>query len=101
MILYNVTVAIDVKVEDEWKTWMKEVHIPEVMATAKFVDHSFYKVMNNQEEDSASYSIQYFAESMKELQLYLAIDAPGLQQKSMEAFPNKFAAFRTVLQSVG
>lgn len=100
MILYNVTVAIDIKVEEEWKIWMKQVHIPEVMETRKFVNHSFYKVMNNQEEESASYSIQYFAESMKELQLYLAIDAPELQQKVLIAFPNKFAAFRTVLQSV-
>ncbi|MCE7994041.1 MAG: DUF4286 family protein [Roseivirga sp.] len=100
MILYNVTVAIDIKVEEEWRAWMKEVHIPEVMETGKFVNHSFYKVMNNQEDDSASYSIQYFAESMKELQLYLAIDAQELQQKTHAAFPNKFAAFRTVLQSV-
>lgn len=100
MILYNVTVAVDIKVETEWKTWMKDVHIPEVMETGKFVKHSFYKVMSNEQEDSVSYSIQYFAESMKELQLYMAIDAQELQQKALAAFPDKFAAFRTVLQSV-
>lgn len=100
MILYNVTVAIDVKVEEAWKTWMLEVHIPEVMETGKFERYSFYKVMNGQQDDAASYSIQYFAESMKELQLYMAIDAQELQQKALAAFPDKFAAFRTVLQSV-
>jgi hypothetical protein len=33
MIVYNVTVNIDGAVEQEWLKWMKEVHIPEVLAT--------------------------------------------------------------------
>lgn len=100
MILYNVTVAVDAKVEEEWKAWMKETHIPEVMETGKFVKHSFFKVMNNQKSESVSYSVQYFAENMKALQLYMAIDAAELQQKALNTFPDKFAAFRTILQSV-
>lgn len=100
MILYNVTVAIDVTVEEEWKQWMKDVHIPEVMDTGKFVDYKFYRVMSSAQDDSASYSIQYFAESMKELQLYMAIDAPDLQKAVLAKFPDKFAAFRTVLETV-
>ena len=33
MILYNVTIAIDNNIENEWKKWMSEVHIPDVIAT--------------------------------------------------------------------
>lgn len=100
MILYNVTVAIDKGVEDDWVVWMKNEHIPEVMETGKFVDFKFYKVMAQQDDQATSYSIQYFAESMKELQLYMAIDAAELQKQALLRFPDKFAAFRTVLQSV-
>ncbi len=100
MILYNVTIAIELSVEEEWVQWMKEEHIPEVMDTGKFNDHRFFRVMGKQNDESTTYSVQYFADSMKELQLYMAIDAPELQQKSLQRFPDKMAAFRTVLQSV-
>ena len=100
MILYNVTVSIDKGVEEEWLAWMKEEHIPEVMDTGKFVDYKFYRVMAQQNDQATSYSIQYFAEGMKELQLYMAIDAAELQKQALARFPDKFAAFRTVLQSV-
>ncbi|KYG81395.1 uncharacterized protein DUF4286 [Roseivirga ehrenbergii] len=99
MILYNVTVAIEKTVEEDWKVWMRDIHIPEVMATGAFVEYKFFKVMR-EEEDSSSYSIQYFAENHSKLQTYLGQHAPGLQQKAGEAFPGKFAAFRTLLQAV-
>ena len=100
MILYNVTVAIDKRVEKEWVKWMKEIHIPEVMETNQFVENKFFKVLNTEDPESSSYSVQYFAESMNHLQMYLAAFAPELQQKVHLKFPNQFAAFRTLLESV-
>jgi len=41
MIIYSVTVNIDDSVHDEWVTWMKEVHIPDVMATGYFLENRF------------------------------------------------------------
>ncbi len=100
MILYNVTVAIDKKVEVEWVTWMKEVHIPEVMETNQFEEYKFFKVLNTEDPQSSSYSVQYFAADMKNIQMYMAAFAPELQQKALLKFPNQMAAFRTLLQSV-
>ena len=37
MIVYNVTVNIDADVQERWIEWMKEVHIPDVMATGLFL----------------------------------------------------------------
>lgn len=100
MILYNVTVAIDKRVENEWVEWMKETHIPEVLETNQFVEHRFFKVLNTEDPESSSYSVQYFAESMDQLNMYLAAFAPELQQKHHLRFPNQFAAFRTLLERV-
>lgn len=100
MILYNVTVAIDKKVETDWITWMKQVHIPEVMETNQFEDYKFFKVLNTEDPESSSYSVQYFAADMKNIQMYMAAFAPELQQKALLKFPNQMAAFRTLLQSV-
>ena len=100
MILYNVTVAIDKKVETEWIAWMKQIHIPEVMETNQFEESKFFKVLNTEDTEASSYSVQYFATEMTNLQMYMAAFAPELQQKALLKFPNQIAAFRTLLQSV-
>ena len=66
MILYNVTVAIDKKVENDWLIWMKNVHIPEVMETNQFETYKFFKVMNTDDPESSSYSVQYFFREFEE-----------------------------------
>ena len=55
MILYNVTVAIDKKVENDWLIWMKNVHIPEVMETNQFETYKFFKVMNTDDPETSCY----------------------------------------------
>jgi Domain of unknown function (DUF4286) len=100
MILYNVTVGIDNSIEEDWKKWMIEVHIPDVIATGQFIDHKFFKVLSHDEPNSSSFSIQYFAKSKENLQVYQENFADKLQQDHQEKFANKFVAFRTVLESV-
>ena len=58
MIIYNVTVNIDLDVETQWVKWMKEVHIPEVMATGLFLESRMMRVLAN-DEGGTSYAIQY------------------------------------------
>ncbi len=67
MILYNVTLAVDDSVHDQWMEWMIKEHIPEVMATNKFVDFKAFKVLL-EKEGSITYSIQYFADNLTQVQ---------------------------------
>lgn len=99
MILYNVTVNIDQTVEQEWLQWMKEVHIPEVMATGMFLENKIFKLLV-EEEQGTTYSFQYFAKSIKELNQYLQKFAPALQQDHAVKYNNKFVAFRSMLELV-
>lgn len=103
MILYNITIAIDHSVEEEWLQWMKEEHIPEVMDTGKFTEYSLFRVVasgSEQDGKSTSYSVQFYAESMKQVQLYAAIHAPELQQKMARRWPDKLVTFKTLLESI-
>lgn len=100
MILYNVTVGIDEDVEEEWLAWMIQIHIPEVMATEMFKDFEVYKIISEEKPGTSSYSIQYFAESMNEIQYYLSEYAPALVQRHMERYKDKHVAFRTLLEKV-
>lgn len=99
MILYNVTVSVDPSVSKEWLAWMKDVHIKEVLATKLFESNTIYEVLL-QKDDTITYSVQYFAKSMANLQQYQAKYAPELQQKHHDRYGDKVVAFRTVLESV-
>jgi uncharacterized protein DUF4286 len=99
MILYNVTMAVDEAVHDRWLEWMISKHIPEVMATGKFIDFKIYKVLL-EKEDSITYSIQYFAENLSQVQLYLARHAHDLQARHRQKYADSVVAFRTVLEEI-
>ncbi|MEX2593059.1 MAG: DUF4286 family protein [Anditalea sp.] len=100
MILYNVTVNIDVEKEKEYVEWMKNVHIPEVMATGLFEESKFFKLLQEVEEDGVNYSAQYFAKKMEKIHQYQENFAPVLQEKLKIKFGNHFVAFRSLLESV-
>jgi hypothetical protein len=99
MILYNVTINIDISVHKEWLLWMKEIHIPEVLSTGLFTENKICKI-HAEEEGGTSYSIQYLAKNMEDYQLYQKKYAPALQQKHIEKYNGKFGAFRTLLEVV-
>lgn len=100
MIIYSVTVKIDLDVHNEWLHWMKSVHIPEVLNTKKFVDYRMLKVLAQDETDGITYNIQYRAQTMSDYFDYQNEFAPALQKDHTERYKDKFVAFRTLLKEV-
>ncbi len=97
MILYNVTVIVDEPIHEEWLHWMKQVHVPEVLATGAFTDNKICRILGY-EEGGISYSVQYLCSDLDTYNKYQEEFAPALQQKHTERYQGKFAAFRTVLE---
>jgi hypothetical protein len=100
MIVYSVTVKIDLDVHDEWLNWMKTVHIPQVMDTRKFLDYRMLRMLAENETDGITYNIQYRTESMSDYFDYQNNYAPALQSDHTERYKDKFVAFRTILKEV-
>lgn len=99
-ILYNVTVSIDVNAEEEWKSWMIDTHIPDVMNTGMFESYRMTKIVTGDHENGVSYAIQYVLPSQKHLDQYQKEFAPALQKDHTERYANRFAAFRTIMEIV-
>jgi hypothetical protein len=99
MIIYNVTININNEVHDEWFRWMKDVHIPEVMATGYFIDWKMCKVLVD-EEEGTTYSIQYTCSNMEDLQRYQRKDSIRLQKIHADKYKDKYVSFRTLLEVV-
>lgn len=101
MILYNITVSVDIDICEEWVTWAKQTHIPAILATGKFVSHRLFKMLNQTPGDQGiSYAIQVFCKDMSTLQSFMSQDAPLLQQELIDRFGNKAIPFHTALEEV-
>lgn len=99
MIVYNVTVNIDLDVHDAWFAWMRDEHIPRVMATGLFTASRMSRVLAL-DEGGITYAIQYTAADMPTYERYRAEHAPRLQAEANERFGGRFQAFRTLLEVV-
>ncbi|UII33418.1 DUF4286 family protein [Fulvivirga ulvae] len=101
MVLYNVTIGIDKDAEKEWLSWMKNKHIPAVMETGMFLEYKIFKVLSHEdEEQSVSYSVQYFAQTVDKVVEYLNNHAPKLVEEHRARYKDKHVAFRTLLEEV-
>ncbi|CAM3457152.1 DUF4286 domain-containing protein [Zobellia roscoffensis] len=100
MYIYNVTTNIEESVHDEWLVWMREVHIPDVLATGKFLNAKMSKILVEEDMGGVSYSVQFTTLSKDELQRYYSEDAPRLREDAHKRFPNKFVSFRTEMEIV-
>ena len=98
MILYNVTVTIDLDVHQEWSQWMRTEHIPDVMSTGMFLSYRFSKLLDHGHEDSEIYSTQYLCKDRATYLRYQAEFAPGLQKPMREKYAGKFEVFRTLME---
>jgi len=78
---------------------MKDEHIPEMLATGKFIKALMTKVLVEEEMGGVTYSVQYTCSDMAQLQAYYQEDAEKLRSKS-NRFTGKFVAFRTELEVI-
>ena len=100
MHIYNVTTNLDESVQEEWLRWMKEIHIPEMLATKKFTKAKICKVLVEEEMGGVTYSVQFTTPDKKTLERYYEEDADRLRADALKRFANKFVAFRTELEII-
>ena len=100
MILYNVTIKIGTEVCGSWLEWLKEVHIPEILATGCFTKTTILKLLDVDDTEGPTYAIQYFAETREAYEMYNDQFSAVMRQRSFDKWGNKFIAFRSLMQVV-
>jgi hypothetical protein len=99
VFIYNVTVNVPDEIHEEWRTWMKTVHMPDVMRTGCFVDSQMLKLLYV-EDEGHTYSVQYRFLEMNDIENYQKNFAASLQAEYKIKFGDKSIAFRTLLQVI-
>jgi len=100
MIVYNISNKVDLAIEADWVQWQQLEHIPAIMASGQFTDYKFYRLLEEDRDDSATYIIQYFAPTMENYHNYIHNFAPQRRREAFEKWGNRFIAFRSIMQVV-
>ena len=100
MIVYNISIKIVPEIEEEWVSWQKDEHIPDIMSSGLFTENRFYRLLEQNETDGITYVVQYFASSLENYNRYINDIAPQLRQKALDKWGNQFIAFRTIMEVV-
>jgi hypothetical protein len=100
MILYSITINIDHQVHEEWLAWIKNEHIPDMLATGLFVENKVLRLLNEFDNGGITYSFQYYLNSMEDYIRYETEHASRLQNEHMKKFRDRFVTFQTLLEVV-
>jgi hypothetical protein len=100
VIVYNITFNIDDTVEKDWLTWIKNEHIPDILATGLFSTYKLFRILVEEELGGKTYALQFFAQSLDEIKLYQLRYKQMFDQMHQKKFGGKYVDFRTVLEEM-
>ena len=100
MLIYNVTTKVSWEIHEAWVAWMKEKHIPEIMAKGCFLEYRFARLLETDETEGPTYTIQFYAESKEPYRHYIEFHAPALRKDALVTWGDQFIGFRSLMELV-
>lgn len=100
MIIYNVTIQPIWEIHDEWKKWMLEIHLPEMMGTDCFIQYQFCRLIGINENEGPTYTIQYSLKAMEDYDRYIQNHSTHMRQKGVDLWKDKMIAYRSLMEVV-
>ncbi len=101
MIIYNVTVKVEPSIASEWLQWLKEEHIPAIMLTGCFSGFRILHLLDENEKDGSTFTIQYEAELLSSYEDYINNFSTQMRKEAVNKWGDRFIAFRTVMEVIG
>ena len=100
MFIYNVTVKVEWPVHESWVAWIQQEHMQEVVDTGCFYKSQLLRLLDQDDDEGPTYSVQYFAESRSDYQRYIDDHATLMRQKVYDKWGDQVIAFRSLMQIV-
>lgn len=88
MVIYEITALVQAELIEEYEKYMRERHIPDLLATGYFRGAYFTRSADNR------YRVQYHAHSQKSLDQYLEREANRLRADFLLHFPESIELVR-------
>lgn len=100
MITYQVVCTVPEDIEPEWRDWMLDEHIRDVMDTEMFTEYLLQRVIKPHPDGTVRYSIRYRADSWEKIEQYRNDFAPVLQAAHNAKYGSSISVERSILEDV-
>lgn len=100
MIIYNVTVKVEVAISDEWEQWLLEEHAPGMLATGCFIKYHLVRILEVDDSEGPTYAVQYYMADLQHYRQYIRSFAPLLQKSAAAKWGQQFIDFSTLMQVI-
>ena len=64
MLIFNTTYKVSTKENENWIIWIKEQHIPFMLASGNFAKPQITKIVGSEDDEGTSYSVQFHIADM-------------------------------------
>jgi hypothetical protein len=100
MFVYNITTKIAWDIADEWLDWQREKYIPDIMNTNLFDEFKLFRLLDQEDHEGPTYTLQLFTTDEDRYRHYLAEFAQAIQQKAFAKWGNQFIAHLTCMELI-
>jgi Domain of unknown function (DUF4286) len=100
MLLYNITYNIDKNEENDFLSWMQDVHIQEVMITGFPKSFKILKLLTEIDNGGVTYSIQYNFDSKDGFEVFENDYLDDLHDKVDKRYRGKYVHFASLLEEI-
>ena len=100
MLIYNVTSKVSWEVLEDWVEWMLREHMAEVMETGLFSKHQLVRLQDVDDDDGATFAVQYYIDSRENYDAYKRVFAPVLAAKVIARWSDRVLSFSTLMEVI-
>ena len=79
---------------------MKADHIPAIMQAGKFVRFNFAKLIEVDETDGLTYTVQFFANMKNDYDQYIQQYSAQLRKEALDKWGGNILSFRTLMEEI-
>ena len=100
MIIYNLTTLVSWGIHEEWKEWMINEYLPELMATELFSHHQLVRLMEVDEYEVPTYALQLYLKNSEDFNLYREKYMEHLQEKEKNVWVDYATSFASLIEVI-
>jgi len=100
MLIVNTTYHVSETIEDEWKTWVCTIYIPQVIAPGIMKQPRFHRLLIENEPGHQSYALQFEVEDLDTLDLWFQSHGTKMQKELSDQFHEKVLGFTTLMETI-
>lgn len=62
MTIYNITTQVSWSIHDEWKKWMLDIRVPQMLELGIFHQHQLVRLLETDEAEGPTYALQLYVD---------------------------------------